>query len=88
MNNLFAFKALLLEMGYEEVPYNEKVFNVEDMKFMVDMTSGTKRKNKDNGEVFEYAYVVQLGSGVGYAGFCCWFFFDVAGKFITHGCWE
>lgn len=32
--------------------------------------------------------VIRIGSGIGYSGFYCDFYFDEAGRLIDHGSWE
>lgn len=60
---------------------DNSAYTLADKEYMVDTTT---RKIKE----VEVSKTITVGSGAGYAGFCCDWYFDDKGKFIIHGCWE
>jgi hypothetical protein len=67
--------ALLESWGFERMPDDLAVQSLEGRQYVVG--SGI-----DTGES-----AVGIGTGDGYPGFCCAFYFNADGTFISHGCW-
>ena len=63
----------------------ENTFNELGIKYEKDTLEEVRTVSYD-GQV-TYNATLYLGSGIGYMGFCCEYYF-LDGKFINHGCWE
>ena len=71
----------LIKLGYQESKQDADCYTVPDKEYVIDREPHTIRG-------VPYAMAIIIGSGVGYSGFSCHFYFDAEGKFLNHGCWE
>lgn len=49
---------------------------------------GPNKHGTPEGVDQEAPYIINFGPGLGYANFCCTFYFDKDGKLINYGVWE